>query len=74
MLKEYADVCIHFYDLDASTTKLHGCVEVEARLHKIVVGRYKIGCFNIGKSTKNIDRWKKYHLELIERIHLRQKS
>ncbi|XP_054720157.1 uncharacterized protein LOC129229805 [Uloborus diversus] len=69
MLKEYAELCVHFYDLSVSTTKAHGCVQVEARLHKVVVATYKIGCFDIG----NIDRWKKYHKKLIEKI-LRKES
>lgn len=62
---------MHFYDLDASKTKLHGCVDIEARLHKVVVGRYKVGCFNIGKSTLGL--WKKYHHLLIEKIRSKQK-
>lgn len=49
MLKEYADLCIRFYDLNVTYSTAHGCVELEARLHKIVVGTYKLGCFNLGK-------------------------
>ncbi|GFS82571.1 DUF4773 domain-containing protein [Nephila pilipes] len=48
ILKEYADLCLHFYDLDVSRTKMHGCAQLEARLHRVVVGTYKLGCFQIG--------------------------
>lgn len=49
-LKEYASLCIHFYDLQVSTHKLYGCVELEARLHEVVLASYKLGCFHLGHS------------------------
>lgn len=69
-LKQYADICVHFYDLNATRTKLHGCVNIEARLHKVVVGTYKVGCFNIGKR----DHWKNYYLKLIDVVRSRGKT
>lgn len=47
-VKEYADACIRLYDIDATTTHLHACVRVEARMKKILVAKYELGCFNIG--------------------------
>ncbi|GFX95597.1 DUF4773 domain-containing protein [Trichonephila clavipes] len=67
ILKEYADLCIHFYDLSVSKTKMHGCAQLEARLHRVVVGTYKLGCFQIGNL-----RWKQYHKDLINHIIMRQ--
>ncbi|KFM71114.1 hypothetical protein X975_12775, partial [Stegodyphus mimosarum] len=63
ILKEYADLCIHFYDLNVTRHSAHGCVDLEARLNRIVVGRYKIGCFNLGNL-----RWKAYYNKLIQHI------
>ncbi|GIY48108.1 DUF4773 domain-containing protein [Caerostris darwini] len=63
ILKEYADLCLHFYDLNVTRTKMHGCAQLEARLHHVVVGSYKLGCFNIGNL-----RWKVYHENLIQEI------
>ncbi|XP_042912385.1 uncharacterized protein [Parasteatoda tepidariorum] len=68
ILKDYADLCLRFYDLDVSKTKLHGCVKIEARLHYVIVGEYKIGCFNIGQS-----RWKIYHKKLVQLIRAKNK-
>uniref|UniRef100_A0A4Q8K4Z0 U14-Liphistoxin-Lth1a_1 n=1 Tax=Liphistius thaleban TaxID=1905330 RepID=A0A4Q8K4Z0_9ARAC len=59
ILKEYADLCIKFYDLNVTLHKAHGCVELEARLHEIIVGTYKIGCFNVGHINYKIAHVKK---------------
>ncbi|KAF8770388.1 hypothetical protein HNY73_017928 [Argiope bruennichi] len=66
ILKEYADLCLHFYDLDVSRTKMHGCAKLEARLHHVVVGSYELGCFNFGNL-----RWKFYHANLIQQIRMK---
>ncbi|XP_021917219.1 uncharacterized protein LOC110828644 isoform X2 [Zootermopsis nevadensis] len=47
-VKEYADACVRLYDIDATTTHLHACVRVEARMKKILIAKYELGCFNIG--------------------------
>ncbi|CAL1294426.1 unnamed protein product [Larinioides sclopetarius] len=67
ILKDYADLCLHFYDLDVSRTKMHGCAQLEARLHHVVVGSYKLGCWTIGGL-----RWKSYHAKLIQQIRMKQ--
>lgn len=48
-LKEYAAICIKFYDLDVSLHKVHGCVRLEARLAHVEVGDYELGCFDISR-------------------------
>ncbi|XP_023228717.1 uncharacterized protein LOC111629088, partial [Centruroides sculpturatus] len=50
-LKKYTDVCIRFYDLQDSKNKLHGCVELEARLYRVKLATYKSGCFNLGDDS-----------------------
>lgn len=47
-VKEYADLCIRLYDIDATSTHLHACVKAEARMKMIVIAKYEFGCFNIG--------------------------
>ncbi|XP_013781702.1 uncharacterized protein LOC106465999 [Limulus polyphemus] len=48
MLKEYADLCLHFYNITISLHKAFGCVKLEARLHHLVVAEYELGCFSVG--------------------------
>ncbi|XP_023237055.1 uncharacterized protein LOC111636110 [Centruroides sculpturatus] len=55
-LKKYTDVCIRFYDLQVSKHKLHGCVELEARLHEVILATYKLGCFNLGHGSFSLPK------------------
>ena len=48
-LKKYASVCLRFYNLTIKTYKFSGCIEIEAILFRILVERYKIGCFSLPK-------------------------
>jgi hypothetical protein len=50
-VKEVVDACIRLYDIDATTTHLHGCVRLEARMKMILVAKYELGCFNIGPES-----------------------
>ncbi|XP_042894875.2 uncharacterized protein [Parasteatoda tepidariorum] len=63
-----AVLCLRFYDLDVTRTKLHGCLMIEAILYHILVGEFKIGCFNLVES-----RWNIYHKELLHRIREKNK-
>jgi hypothetical protein len=47
-VKEFVDACIRLYDIDATTSYLHACVRLEARMKMILVAKYELGCFNIG--------------------------
>lgn len=51
VIEQFADLCVHFYDLNATWHMLHGCVKVEARLHHVVLTSYKLGCFTIGHNS-----------------------
>ncbi|XP_067001194.2 uncharacterized protein [Anabrus simplex] len=47
-VKEWAEACVHLHDIDATTSHLHACVAVEARMKRIVIAKYELGCFDIG--------------------------
>lgn len=47
-VKELADVCVRLYDIDATKTYLHACIKIEARMKKILIAQYDLGCINIG--------------------------
>ncbi|XP_065350718.1 uncharacterized protein LOC135946434 [Cloeon dipterum] len=47
-LKKWAEVCLRMFDLDVTRHKFHGCVEAEARLKRVRVAHYDLGCVNIG--------------------------
>ncbi|KAJ9587214.1 hypothetical protein L9F63_019263 [Diploptera punctata] len=47
-VKQLADLCVRLYDINATANYLHVCVRVEARMKKILVAKYELGCFNIG--------------------------
>jgi hypothetical protein len=49
-VKEFADVCIRFYDINATTTFLHVCIRAEAWMKVMLVAKYEFGCINIGPS------------------------
>jgi hypothetical protein len=53
-VKELVDACIRLYDIDVSTTHLHACVRLEARMKMVLVAKYEIGCFNIGPPGSSI--------------------
>jgi len=58
-LKEFGEICIRFYNLNATLHSLSGCVDLEAQVSHVVVGEYDIGCFNIGSaSKKNLDKYR----------------
>lgn len=46
-LKEYASICLHFYNLTYSNNSLSGCLELEARLIYVIKETVQIGCFHI---------------------------
>ncbi|XP_077989056.1 uncharacterized protein LOC144443451 [Glandiceps talaboti] len=49
-LEKYFGICIHFYDMEYSTSKLSGCIKLEARLYDVVVESIELGCFTIPPS------------------------
>ncbi|XP_034235383.1 uncharacterized protein LOC117641828 [Thrips palmi] len=52
-VKEFAEVCVKIYDIQASAAHLHACVEAEARLKHIHVAKYELGCFDMtGESLR----------------------
>ena len=50
-VKELADVCVRLYDINATTSFLHACVKVEARMKTVLIAQYDLGCFNIGSRS-----------------------
>jgi hypothetical protein len=47
-LKEYASLCVRFYDLDVSQQSFYGCVKLEAELYHVRVAERELGCFHLG--------------------------
>jgi len=47
-LKEYASLCVKFYDLDVSERSFNGCVKLEAELYHVRVAERELGCFHLG--------------------------
>ncbi|GLH02336.1 Uncharacterized protein GBIM_08383, partial [Gryllus bimaculatus] len=50
-VKEWAEACVRFYDIDATRSHLHACAEVEARMKHFLIAKYELGCFDIGPIT-----------------------
>jgi Domain of unknown function (DUF4773) len=46
--EEWVEVCLRFEDVDVAPHSFSGCLEAEAELKKVVVAKYKLGCFHIG--------------------------
>ena len=59
-LKEYASVCLQFYNLTKTDHKFRGCVKIEAKLEGILVETYKIGCFSMPLPNDQYIRVEKY--------------
>jgi hypothetical protein len=47
-VKEFVDACIRLYDIDATTTHLHACIRLEARMKMVLIAKYELGCFDLG--------------------------
>jgi len=45
-LKELASLCIQFYNMDYTKTKVSGCVELEAKLLGFTIAKIQFGCFS----------------------------
>ncbi|XP_076322514.1 uncharacterized protein LOC143231760 isoform X2 [Tachypleus tridentatus] len=65
MLKEFADLCVHFYNITISWNKAYGCIKLEARLHYVTVASYELGCFSVGHGLHYISHNK--NLQLLSR-------
>lgn len=50
-LKEAANICLKFYDLEFSKKKVSGCVELVARLAHVKVAELNFRCFDIPGSS-----------------------
>ncbi|PSN41052.1 hypothetical protein C0J52_24826 [Blattella germanica] len=50
LVKDYelADVCVRLYDINATSSYLHLCVMIEARMRTILIAKYDLGCINFG--------------------------
>ncbi|TKR93502.1 hypothetical protein L596_007946 [Steinernema carpocapsae] len=46
-LRQFAALCIKFYDMQPSKTHINGCAELEAHLYHVKLARVKLGCFTI---------------------------
>ncbi|XP_013781501.1 uncharacterized protein LOC106465811 [Limulus polyphemus] len=62
MLKEFADLCVHFYNITISWNKAYGCVKVEARIHHVVIASYELGCFSVGHGLHHVSYNKNHQL------------
>lgn len=47
-VKEWAEACVQIYDIDTTTSRLHACIRVEARMKLVLIAKYELGCFTIG--------------------------
>ncbi|XP_059487381.1 uncharacterized protein LOC132203549 [Neocloeon triangulifer] len=54
-VKEYAEICVRFYNLNTTRHSFYGCLEADAKLKHIRIARYDIGCFSIGPKLKYDD-------------------
>ncbi|XP_013389938.1 uncharacterized protein LOC106158476 [Lingula anatina] len=50
-LKDFASLCIKFYNLSVSSSKLSGCVKIQARLYHVDIEDIPLGCFKLGKGV-----------------------
>ncbi|XP_070542278.1 uncharacterized protein [Ptychodera flava] len=46
-LEKYFSLCLQFYNMEFSTSKLSGCARLDARLYEVVVESIELGCFKI---------------------------
>jgi len=47
-LKDYASLCVKFYDLNVDERSFSGCVMLEAELYHVRVAERELGCFHLG--------------------------
>lgn len=47
-LKDYASLCVKFYDLNVDQRSFAGCVKIEAELYHVRVAERELGCFHLG--------------------------
>nr|CAD7446236.1 unnamed protein product [Timema bartmani] len=46
-VEEFAELCVRLYNIDTSKRKFYSCLRVEARMKRILVAKYELGCFTI---------------------------
>ncbi|KAG8236820.1 hypothetical protein J437_LFUL017277 [Ladona fulva] len=54
-LERYVEMCVQFYDLQASRKRFHGCLKAEVTMARVEVAKYDLGCFHIGNLHKSQD-------------------
>jgi len=47
-LKDYASLCVKFYNLDVQEKSFSGCAMLEAELYHVRVAERELGCFHLG--------------------------
>jgi len=46
-LREYASICIEFYNMELKNKHLDGCIRLEANLYHVKIARKQLACFKI---------------------------
>jgi hypothetical protein len=52
-IEELAELCIRLYDIDFSTTHLHGCLKLETRMKIIPLHEINLCCLDIGHPSSS---------------------
>jgi hypothetical protein len=58
-LEKYVSLCLRFYNLSADLHHFSGCIQLEARLYKVVTEDIDLGCFHFGGEKDRLDWFEK---------------